>query len=217
MNIIDTKLKFTRVLTKRTKTTAIVVHHRAGEGDVQSIHDMHIKDKEFAGIGYNFYIRLNGLVYLGRGWPHIGAHAGSENGYNSKSIGICFEGNYETRKTMPRAQFDAGVELIQMALVLFPTIEEIKGHGEVSATACPGKYFPLDEMRNKVLEEGPMEDKTGDNPSKWAKEHTEWAKANEIIFGDGQGNYNWQGAVTREAEAAMLHNFAIRFGLEKGE
>lgn len=217
MNIVDVKLEFTRVLTRRKKTTAIVLHHRAGEGDVQSIHDMHIKDNGWAGIGYNFYIRLDGSVYLGRGWPFIGAHAGSDSGYNSKSIGMCFEGNYETDQLMPRAQFDAGVELIRMALVLFPTIEEIKGHGEVSATACPGQYFPLDEMRNKVLEGGPMEDKTGDNPSEWAVAHTEWAKANEIIFGDGEGNYDWQGSITREAIAAMLHNFAIKFGMEKGE
>ena len=60
-----------------------------------------------------------------------------------------------------------------------------------------------------------MGEKTGDNPSSWAVDHTEWAKAKGIIYGDGQGNYDWQGPVTREAMAAMLHNFAVAFGLDK--
>lgn len=62
-----------------------------------------------------------------------------------------------------------------------------------------------------------MGEKTGDNPSSWAIPHTEWAKAKGIINGDGQGNYDWQGITTREAMAAMLHNFAITYGFEKEE
>lgn len=62
-----------------------------------------------------------------------------------------------------------------------------------------------------------MSEKTGDNPSSWAIPHTEWAKAKGIINGDGQGNYDWQGITTREAMAAMLHNFAITYGFEKEE
>lgn len=53
---------------------------------------------------------------------------------------------------------------------------------------------------------------TGDNPSKWAAEATEWAKKMGIFNGDGAGNYGWQQPITREAVAVILHEFAKRVG-----
>lgn len=53
---------------------------------------------------------------------------------------------------------------------------------------------------------------TGDNPSDWAREATEWAKAQGIVNGDGMGNYGWQQPITREAFAVILRNFAERMG-----
>lgn len=54
---------------------------------------------------------------------------------------------------------------------------------------------------------------TGDQPSDWAREATEWAKNNGIINGDGLGNYGWQQPITREAFAVILHNFAQKAGM----
>ncbi len=45
---------------------------------------------------------------------------------------------------------------------------------------------------------------TGDNPSSWAKEAAEWAKAQGLFDGDGKGNYGWQKPVTREQLAVIL-------------
>jgi N-acetylmuramoyl-L-alanine amidase len=42
-------------------------------------------------IGYNFLVGGDGLVYEGRGWTKLGAHA---YGSNSVSIGICFIGTF---------------------------------------------------------------------------------------------------------------------------
>ena len=53
---------------------------------------------------------------------------------------------------------------------------------------------------------------TGDNPSDWAREATEWAKANGILNGDGEGNYGWQQPITREALATVLYNFQNYLG-----
>lgn len=53
---------------------------------------------------------------------------------------------------------------------------------------------------------------TGDNPSDWAREATEWAKANGILNGDGNGNYGWQQPITREAFATVLYNFKEYLG-----
>ena len=45
---------------------------------------------------------------------------------------------------------------------------------------------------------------TGDNPSKWAKEATDWAKEKGIFIGDGLGNYDWQEPITREQLALVM-------------
>jgi hypothetical protein len=51
---------------------------------------------------------------------------------------------------------------------------------------------------------------TGDVPSPWAKEATEWAKKQGIFRGDGKGNYGWQQPITREAVAQALYNAFLK-------
>lgn len=53
---------------------------------------------------------------------------------------------------------------------------------------------------------------TGDKPHKWAKEATEWAKANGIINGFGNGDMGWQTLLTREQLVTMLYRFAKLIG-----
>ena len=43
----------------------------------------------FAGIGYHYYIRLNGDICALRARDEVGAHV---RGYNRMSLGICYEG-----------------------------------------------------------------------------------------------------------------------------
>lgn len=45
---------------------------------------------------------------------------------------------------------------------------------------------------------------TGDNPSGWAKEYTDWAKENGIFTGS-DGDFGWKKPLTREQAAAILH------------
>lgn len=143
MNIINTGLKFRNKLTKRKKTVRLIIHHAAaGSASVATVHQWHL-NRGWAGIGYNFYITKDGIIYQGRGWDYVGAHC---SGYNSTSLGICFEGNYDTEKDMPAAQYNAGVGLIRDALSRYPAITEICGHKAHGATACPGRYFPLEQM-----------------------------------------------------------------------
>ena len=84
-------------LGKQKTVDAIVLHHRAGNGDVKSIHDQH-KRQGWWGIGYHYYIRKNGEIWRGRDEHWAGSHAGSSNDYNRHSIGICFEGNLENEQ-----------------------------------------------------------------------------------------------------------------------
>ena len=78
-------------------------------------------------------------------------------------------------------------------------------HKYFAATNCPGPYleskFPeIAEEVNKRLE-GNMRNE----PQEWARESVEWAKANEIIFGDENGNLMLDEPCTREQMVVFLH------------
>lgn len=67
-----------------------------------------------------------------------------------------------------------------------------------------------EEEKELTREELMAVEGTGDHPSDWAKPATEWAKAEGIFAGDGNGNYGWQQPITREAIAQVLYQFAKR-------
>lgn len=137
--IKDAKLTFHPALITRSSTTHLILHHAAAETlSVAACHQEH-KNRGWSGIGYNFYIQKNGDIYCGRGWDKVGAH--TEN-YNSFSVGICCEGNYETNDNMPQAQKLSVIQLIADACAKYPTIKTFGGHREFGATACPGRYMP---------------------------------------------------------------------------
>jgi N-acetyl-anhydromuramyl-L-alanine amidase AmpD len=145
INIIKPAYNWQGVHKERKKTTFIVIHHRAGDGSAESIHNLHV-GRGYVGIGYHFYIRKNGEVYKGRPINSVGAHTLGEN---DNSIGVCFEGNFDKEILMTAAQKRSGRELIEYLKNLYPKAV-IKGHRELQATACPGVNFPLDEMKKEV-------------------------------------------------------------------
>jgi N-acetylmuramoyl-L-alanine amidase len=128
--MIDVNLKFGN-LTKRKSTDTIFIHHAVYNGTVQGIHQMHL-NKGWSGIGYHYYVRKDGSIYIGRPDDVIGAHA---YGFNNTSIGICFEGNFET-DIMSEAQIKAGQKIVSLMKEKY-NVKVVKGHKEVNATACP--------------------------------------------------------------------------------
>lgn len=142
MQIIDTHLKF-KSLTKRKSTDGgVVFHHSACHGSVEDIHRLHLANG-WSGIGYHIYIRMDGKVYKGRPIDMIGAHA---SGVNYNTIGVCCEGNFENEQ-MPEAQKQALKEVVSWLRKEYG-ITRFRKHRDVSATACPGKYFPYEEVVN---------------------------------------------------------------------
>ncbi len=141
LKIAEQTYKWNGSLTKRAATKYIILHHRGGNGDVQSIHMQHIKENKWVGIGYHFYVRKDGSVYRGRPINVWGAHCIN---YNDKSVAVCFEGNFEN-ETMSAAQIKAGQELVSYLKGLYPSAE-IKKHKDFDSTACPGKKFPFDAI-----------------------------------------------------------------------
>jgi len=54
---------------------------------------------------------------------------------------------------------------------------------------------------------------TGDNPSAWAREATDYCKRKGIFVGDGAGNYDWKEPITREQVAAVLYRVLTAAGV----
>ncbi len=143
-----------------TTVKAAVVHHTAGSNSysktqsasiIRDIYAYHTKTLGWCDIGYNFLVDKYGQVFEGR-WggvnlPVHGAHAAD---WNTNTMGMSFMGNYETANP-PSVMLDAGADLIAWKLDAFQrqakgklklagkTVNVIFGHGDVMATACPGK------------------------------------------------------------------------------
>lgn len=172
---------------------AIVLHHRAGNGDVLSIHLDHLK-RGWWGIGYHFYIRKNGEIWRGRPENITGAHAGGSNTYNLHSIGICLEGDFETEyPTDP--QLDSLAILLQDLENRYP-IREVLYHREIAPTACPGKHFPKEDEIMERLQ-----------PQEWYTAAVNWAVRNQIMQGAPGGDLMLDKPMTRKEFATMLYRF----------
>ena len=144
MKIIETNWNWKSGLSRRAKTNVIVLHHAAAHTcTAQQIDNWH-KGNGWSGIGYHFFIRKDGSIYRGRPEWAVGAHA---SGRNSDTIGVCVEGNYEEERTMPQTQKNSVKEILRYLKGKYPKAE-LKGHRDVGATGCPGKYYPLQEMKD---------------------------------------------------------------------
>ena len=157
MEIYDTDFNWSGSLLTRPLTRKIVLHHRAGDGDVISIHNTHLKNG-WSGIGYHFYVRKDGSIYRGRPIEKIGAHA---EGHNLDSIGVCFEGNFE-KEEMENPELEAGRLLIAHIQEGYGRKLEVLRHSDVGSTLCPGKKFPFkdiikisyDDVVTKMFDDG---------------------------------------------------------------
>lgn len=140
IKVYDNGLEFSNSGSNRKETNRIILHHAAGNGTVEQIHQTH-KNNGWAGIGYHFYIRKDGKIYKGRPIDKMGAHC-LNNNYDS--IGICFEGNF-CLDDPTEEQLKSGKELVSSLLKQYNlrAKKAVFGHKELMATACPGYNFPL--------------------------------------------------------------------------
>ncbi|MGG7078901.1 peptidoglycan recognition protein family protein [Clostridium sardiniense] len=146
IDIEEIDYKWSGELTEYNVPKRLVVHHAATkEASPEAIHKWHI-DQGFGGIGYHYYIKKDGTIYKGRDEKMQGAHAINEN---SKSIGVCLEGNYE-KETPPKNQIDSLVKL-GSSLIIKYNMEDIVGHRDCNQTLCPGKNINIEEIKTKVI------------------------------------------------------------------
>ena len=144
--------------------TWIVIHHTASShGSVETINAAHLQRLDrngnpWKGIGYHFVIgNGNGMndgeiepTFRWRG-QFPGAHAGDDE-HNQHGIGIALVGNFELGP--PTAAQMSAVERLVAVLRTRYGIEKnnILRHGDIKATACPGKYFPMGDLTQRRME-----------------------------------------------------------------
>ena|GEM_PF-3502154 len=141
MNIVKTNLNITGQENRAT-TRRIILHHAAGNTSVTAIHNQH-RRQDWGGIGYHYLVDKDGTIYTGRPENTVGAHATNNN---QDSIGICFNGNFET-ETMSSRQREAGKQLIAHLRSKYGiAVANVIPHRNVTPTACPGRNFPHTEI-----------------------------------------------------------------------
>lgn len=145
----------------------VVLHHSGTEsGSVQTIHAEHIRRRDSAGnpwkgIGYHFVIgngsgMRDGALEATFRWKQQlqGAHAGNAL-YNARGIGICLIGNFEKTPPTPSQLTALQNLLLQLCSRFHIHSDEIVGHSAVRRTACPGRLFPLQQLRRFVSKSSP--------------------------------------------------------------
>jgi hypothetical protein len=143
----------------------IVLHHSAtSSGSVETIDEEHRQRRDrqgrpWRGIGYHF------VVGNGQGMPDgeirptfrwteqaSGAHSGNVE-FNELGVGICLIGNFEQNRPTPR-QLESTRQLVaalQQRLGIADS--EILRHGDIKATACPGRLFSLKSILSTTTSE----------------------------------------------------------------
>ena len=147
VQVIETNFTWNGSFEYSNKPDTIILHHaEATSATVLDVNRWH-QQNGWTGIGYQYYIRKDGTIYRGRPEGARGAHCPPANG---NSIGICCEGAYEREEYMPEAQKKALIALCEDIRTRYE-IDNMYGHGEVYSTSCPGRYFPLQEVRDVVM------------------------------------------------------------------
>ncbi|OAA85390.1 peptidoglycan recognition protein family protein [Clostridium coskatii] len=145
MNIINSNLRFRSTLAWGNNPEVVVLHHAGAKVcSIEDIHRWHLENG-WCGCGYHYLVRKNGTIYTGRNEKAVGAHC---PGYNSRSIGICAEGDFNV-EVMGQTQYSALLELTRSMLSKYG-ISKVYGHRELYSTDCPGGNFPLDRIRSEA-------------------------------------------------------------------
>lgn len=124
------------------KPKKIIIHHEAGNNGFESVNREAKKEWNFkSSLGYYieyqwYYDKKKGWIQ-GRSEDEEGAH--TLGGWNRKSIGVCFQGNYENEPFLLKKEFNEKIKDIRSRWGNLP----IESHRENWATLCPGKNLQV--------------------------------------------------------------------------
>ena len=142
-NIVETDLRFSKELIERDATDMIVIHHTGGndiDASAEQIHEWHLNNPGWAGIGYHFVVRKDGTIERGRPMDMLGAHCYGENWH---TIGVNIVGEFDNNEPEP-AQMQSAAKLLAALCRYYgiaPDRQHIVGHRDYNSTACPGQLL----------------------------------------------------------------------------
>lgn len=139
MKVIPNTMPHPNPWTRRTVTDCVILHHAAARSySAEQVNELH-NSNGWNGIGYNYYIRKDGTIYEGRPIWAVGAHAVN---WNSRSVGICCEGDFMI-EYMQETQLATLHECLAYVLKYYDlTPSDVYYHKQVGSTDCPGKNYP---------------------------------------------------------------------------
>ena len=135
----------------------IILHHSLTKDSETvswgAIRRYHTQDMGWKDIGYHYGIELIGdynEILVGRLMNQNGAHC-KEQSMNSKSLGVCFVGNFDEEKPNSTI-WEKGVRLVSsLCEILRISTDNIYGHRDfASYKSCPGKLFNIEKFKRDV-------------------------------------------------------------------
>lgn len=200
-----------------SQINAIALHHMASPtADIYEVERWHL-NQGWRAFGYNYWVAFDGTIYEGRGYEYMAAGVANQNDHIT-SIG--FQGNYQSglegvalSPPMPDTQFNAGVDIIRWIMERVPSIQQIGGHDDYMATACPGDTFPLAEMQTLQKREEVQKEMFQDvDETDYAYHHIKKLLEYGIVNGDESGSYHPDDFLTRRDAAIMVANALTYLG-----
>lgn len=123
----------------------VVIHCSASDNpkhdNIDTIRRWHLQ-QGWDDVGYNFFIRFNGTMEIGRDIEIIPAHV---SGLNEDSLGICLSGN----KYFAQDQFDTCKQTIHLLKMILPRPFSVHGHHEFNKK----KTCPNFDIKKEILNE----------------------------------------------------------------
>jgi hypothetical protein len=153
---------------KRGGTPSLIVYHHTAMNGTSTFEDVVrvIKQKDWL-TGYHCVIMQDGAIHPFCRWDRYGNHA---RGNNARSLGIAFNGNFETKSDGPfsnatgrfgrqrptEIQLRSGARVVTLWGRLYnidmADANTIKAHKDLqyATTDCPGSAFPHEEFRRWI-------------------------------------------------------------------
>ncbi len=164
VHIVEKKIK-TSEPKKRHKREwkYIVIHHSGHEiGDIKR-YSLY-QEKKFHNNGFLYHFLIgngigsgtpDGKIEIADRWKYqeSGGHVVKKaDKFNQWGIGICLVGNFN-RHEPTLLQLNTLFKLVKWLMKEYDIpSQNILTHHEVNQTACPGKYFPEKDFKNKIIQ-----------------------------------------------------------------
>lgn len=151
-----------------------------------------------------------------------GKYGKSVNNYNSVSIEMVSHTHPDGTYYISDETQHHAAQLYHWLKRQLPNLKYTVRHYDISGKLCPmpmvqehkwQEFLKLVKGELEMTKEELMSTRdTGDKPSNYAREATNWAKKNKVFNGDATGSYGWQQPIKREDVAQVLYNFAKSIG-----